>query len=103
MAVVYEVVHSRVRPEAEEAMLAVRPAMIDAVRARFPGMLDAQLVHLDDGSWLDIVTWSSREEAERAATGFSAIPEAAAMSGLLEEVLSFWHGTAAEPAGGVPR
>ena len=30
-------------------------------------MLDAQLVHLDDGTWMDIVTWESREAAEQAA------------------------------------
>jgi hypothetical protein len=61
-------------------------------------MLDAQLVHLDDGTWLDIVTWDSREAAERAAAQFLAIPEAGAMAGLLEEVMSFWHGEGAEPA-----
>ena len=98
MSAVYEVVHSRVRSEAQEEMLALRPAMIDAVRARCPGMLDAQLVHLDDGTWLDIVTWSSREAAERAAAQFGSIPEAVAMSRLVDEVLSFQHGVGAEPA-----
>jgi hypothetical protein len=98
MNAVYEVVHSRVRRGSEDEMLALRPAMIDAVRSRCPGMIDAQLVHLDDGTWLDIVTWSSREAAERAATQFADIPEAAAMSGLLEEVLSFRHGVGAEPS-----
>ncbi len=79
-------------------MLALRPAMINAVRDRCPGMLDAQLVHLDDGTWLDIVTWDSREAVRRAAGEFPTIPEAGAMAGLLEEIVSFWHGEGAEPA-----
>ena len=98
MSVVYEVVHSRIRVDAEADMLALRPAMINAVRDRCPGMLNAQLVHLDDGTWLDIVTWESREAVERAAAEFPSIPEAAAMAGLLDEIISFWHGEAAEPA-----
>jgi hypothetical protein len=98
MSAVYEVVHSRVRTDVEDEMLALRPTMIDAVRSRCPGMLDAQLVHLDDGTWLDIVTWSSREAAQRATEQFGSIPEAVAMSRLVDEVLSFRHGTAAEPA-----
>lgn len=69
--------------------------MIDAVRSRCPGMLDAKLVRLDDGTWMDIVTWDSREAAERAAAQFAAIPEVAAMSALLEDVLSFQHGVGA--------
>ena len=98
VGVVYEVVHSRIRDGAEADMLALRPAMIKAVRDRCPGMLDAQLVHLDDDTWLDIVTWDSREAAERASAQFPAIPEAGAMASLLEEIMSFWHGEGAEPA-----
>ena len=98
MSVVYEVVRSRVRPEAEEDMLRLRPRMIGAVRQRFPELLDARLVQLDDGSWLDLVQWSSREAAERAAGSMSEIPEAAAMMELIEELVSFEHGVDREPA-----
>jgi hypothetical protein len=37
VGVVYEVVHSRIREGAEADMLALRPAMINAVRYRCPG------------------------------------------------------------------
>ncbi len=97
MAVVYEVVRSRVRAGAEEEMLRLRPRMIAAVRERFPELIDARLVQLDDGSWLDLVQWSSREAAERAAASFAEIPEAAAMGALIEEVVSFEHGVDREP------
>ena len=89
MTVVYEVVRSRVRPGVEDEMLQLRPRMIAAVRQRFPELLDARLVQMEDGSWLDLVQWSSRDAAERAAASMPAIPEAAAMMGLLDEVVSF--------------
>ena len=94
---VYEVVRSRVRSGREQEMLALRPAMIAAVRDRFPDLLDATLVRMDDGTRLDIVRWRSRQAAEQAAAAFSEVPEARQMSELVEEVLAFDHGVLAEP------
>ncbi len=96
MAEVYEVVRSRVRAGREEEMLALRPAMIAAVRSRFPDLLDARLVRMDDGTWLDVVRWRSREAAEQAAAAFAEVPEARQMSELVEEIVSFEHGVLAE-------
>ncbi len=92
MSAVYELVRSRIRAGAEEQMLELRPRMIAAVRDRFPDLQDAHLLQLDDGSWLDVVRWGSRESAERAAATMQDIPEAAAMMGLIEEIVSFEHG-----------
>jgi hypothetical protein len=94
---VYEVVRSRIRAGREDEMLRLRGPMIEAVRSRFPDLIDARLVRLDDGTWLDIVRWRSREAAERAAAAFGEIAEARAMGELVEEVLSFEHGVGAEP------
>ena len=97
--IVYEIVRSRVPTDREEEMLRLRPVMIAAVRRRFPELIDARLVKLDDGSWLDIARWESREAAERAAQAFPEIPEAAAMGELIEEVVALEHGVDAEPDG----
>ena len=97
MGTVYEVVRSRVRDGAESEMLRLRPKMIDAVRSRFPELLDARLIQMDDGSWMDVIQWASRDAAERAAASIPDIPEAAAMMGLLEEIVSFEHGVDREP------
>ncbi len=97
MAAVYELVRSRIRTGAEDEMLRLRPRMIAAVRERFPELIDARLIRLDDGSWLDLVEWSSREAAERAAASMSEIPEAAAMADLIDEIVSFEHGVDSEP------
>ncbi len=85
------------RPGGEDDMLRLRPPMIAAVRRRFPDLIDARLIKLDDGTWLDIVRWRSRESAEGAAAAFGEIPEARAMGELIEEVLSFEHGIDVEP------
>jgi hypothetical protein len=95
---VYEVVRSRLRAGAEDEMLELRPRMIAAVRERFPELIEARLVQLDDGTWLDLVRWSSREAAEQAAASMAEIPEAAAMAELIEEIVSFEHGVDREPA-----
>ena len=94
---IYEIVRSRVRPEREEEMLRLRPAMIGAVRRQFPELMDARLIKLDDGTWLDLARWRSREAAQRAQEAFAQIPEASAMGELIEEIVSFEHGVDAEP------
>jgi hypothetical protein len=98
MSYVYEVVRSRVRAGAEEEMLRLRPRMIAAVQERFPDLVDARLIQMDDGSWMDVVRWRSREAAEQAAAAMPEIPEAAAMMGLIEEIVAFEHGLDREPA-----
>ncbi len=60
---------------AEETLLAERPAMLKALRERFPGCLAAYLVKEDDGTWLDVIIWRSREEAEESARLINTIPE----------------------------
>ena len=97
MSEVYEIVRSRVPADLEEEMLALRPRMIAAMKERFPALVDARLLKLDDGTWMDVVRWRSREAAERAAREFGEVPEARAMGALVEQVLSFEHGVDREP------
>jgi hypothetical protein len=65
-----------VREGGERALLAERPEMIAALRQAFPGALAAWLTKQDDGSWLDVIIWRSREEAEEAAQRIHEVPEA---------------------------
>lgn len=71
-----ELVLFTVRPEEEEEFVAERPAMLAAMRSRFTGLEHAFLARRDDGSWLDVVVWASRAEAEAAAAGIGDVPEA---------------------------
>jgi hypothetical protein len=52
--------------------------MVQALHRRYPGCLAAYLTREDDGSWLDIVLWRHREEAEQAAREVSSVPECVA-------------------------
>ena len=96
MADYYQVVHARVRAEDEDAMLAKRPAFVSAMKRAVPGLIDARLVKLDDGTWLDIVRWQSRESAEEAVAAHGRVPEAGEMDALVTEVVGFQQGHAVE-------
>lgn len=76
MTLCFELAHFTVRDGEEDALLAERPAMVRALQEAFPGMVAAWLTRQDDGSWLDIVLWRSRDEAEEAAERVDEVPEA---------------------------
>jgi heme-degrading monooxygenase HmoA len=72
----YEVVHAKVRDGVEEEMLSRRPALEAGVREKLPGLLEIRLVRLDDGTYLDVLRWESREAADAAIEKFDEVPEA---------------------------
>ena len=76
MTLTLELAAFTIRNGAEPALLAERPGMLTALQQTFPGALAAWLTRQDDGSWLDIVLWRSREEAEDAARRIHDVPEA---------------------------
>jgi hypothetical protein len=78
MRAVFELAEFTVAPEDEPTLLVGRAEMVEGMRRAFPGALAAWLTRLDDGSWLDIVLWRSREEAEDAAARIDEVPEARA-------------------------
>jgi hypothetical protein len=78
MPMTFELAHFHVRDEDEAAFLAERPEMIRALQQAFPGALAAWLTKQDDGSWLDVILWRSRKEAEDAAGRVDEVPEAKA-------------------------
>jgi hypothetical protein len=78
MTSVFELAAFTVRAGDEAAMLAERPVMIAALREAFPGLLAAWLTKRHDGSWLDVILWRTRAEAETAAKHVDSVPEAKA-------------------------
>jgi hypothetical protein len=71
-----ELVAFKVCSEDVPSLLEERPAMIDALQRAFPGAFAAWLCRQDDGTWLDVILWRSREEAEDAARRVDEVPEA---------------------------
>jgi heme-degrading monooxygenase HmoA len=88
MSEVIELARFNVDPESEAEFLATRPAMVAAVQEQVPGLRQISLVRLDDGSWVDVVVWSSRDAANRGARIASALPEARRWLGHVAEDVS---------------
>jgi pyrroloquinoline quinone (PQQ) biosynthesis protein C len=78
MALTFELATFSVREADEASLVAERPQMIAALGRAFPGLLAAWLAKRDDGSWIDVILWRSREEAERAAKHVDGVPSAKA-------------------------
>ena len=76
MTLTLELAAFTVREDAEPALLSERPEMLAALRQAFPAALAAWLAKQDDGSWLDVILWRSRQEAEEAAARIDQVPEA---------------------------
>jgi hypothetical protein len=76
MTLTLELAAFTVRDGAELALLAERPEMLAALRQAFPAALAAWLTRQDDGGWLDVILWRSRQEAEEAAQRINQVPEA---------------------------
>lgn len=60
---------ARFRPSdgQEEAMLASRPAFLEAAMEHFDGLKSVHLVKLDDGTYVDVAVWETREQCQLAA------------------------------------
>jgi hypothetical protein len=68
------------------------------MRKAVPGLVEARLVRLEDGTWLDVVAWASQADAEAAVAAHERVPEAAQMGTYISEVLSIQQGAVVEPA-----
>jgi antibiotic biosynthesis monooxygenase len=78
MPLTFELASFRIAPDDEAALLEERPEMVAALRRAFPGALGAWLTRQDDGRWMDIILWRSRDDAEDAARRIDEVPEARA-------------------------
>jgi hypothetical protein len=88
-----------VRPENEAALLAERPDMIAAFRREFPAALGAWLGKREDGTWVDVILWRSRADAEEAARRIREVPEAASWLRHIDELQGLEHLEVAHAAG----
>lgn len=69
----------------EQDLLAERTVVIAALRRSFPGLMSAWLTRRDDSSWLDVILWRTREDAEYSAAHVREVPEAVAWFKHLDE------------------
>jgi heme-degrading monooxygenase HmoA len=79
----YDVAHAKVREGAEEALVGRLPALHAGVRKQLPGLLEITLLRIDDGSYMHVLRWESREAADAAIEKFAEVPEAQEIHDLL--------------------
>jgi hypothetical protein len=91
MSQVFELAAFTVREGHQQALLAERKAMLTALGRVFPGLMSAWLTQRDDGSWLDVILWHSREQAENAAAHVTEVPEAAAWFSHIDQARGIEH------------
>jgi heme-degrading monooxygenase HmoA len=72
----YDIVHAKVRDGSDEEMMRRRPALEAGVLEKLPGLLDIHLLRLEDGTYIDLLRWESRETADAAIEMFANVPEA---------------------------
>ena len=87
-----ELARFTLHPDHAEDFLAATDAMVDTVRRHFDGMLHFSRARLDDGSYVELVLWRSREDAERAAAGVMEIPELAKLFSAIDRVVEMTQG-----------
>lgn len=85
----------------QQALLAERKAVITALGRAFSGLLSAWLSQRDDGSWLDVILWRSREQAEHPTAHATEVPEAAAWFTHIDQSRGIEHSRLRVPLAGV--
>jgi hypothetical protein len=99
MAEYLHVWRARVPEGNVQRLLEVRPAAIAEAQALCPELLGADLVRLEDGTWLDVLRWSAPDGDERLmqhAAKFDAVEK---MHALLEDADQVGRGEIVTGAG----
>lgn len=81
-----QVFRARVPRESVAALLDIRPAAIAEAQRLCPELLRADLVRVDDDTWLDVLTWSVPDGEERLMKRAAEFDALVKMHGLLEDV-----------------
>jgi hypothetical protein len=85
MAEYLQVWRARVPEGNVERLLQIRPAAIAEARGLCPELLGADLVRLEDGTWLDVLRWSAPDGEERLMQHAAKLDAVAKMHALLED------------------
>ncbi|MEV0394473.1 hypothetical protein [Polymorphospora rubra] len=101
MSVFVQVFRAKVAPSDVARLLEIRPAAIAQAQAKCPVPLRAELVKLDDGTWLDILTWSEPNGAEQLMEHAAELPLLGEMHSLIGQVMSVRAGEVAHSTHGL--
>ena len=93
-----QVWRARVPDDAVERLLAVRPVAIAEAQRLCPELLAADLVRLDDGTWLDVLRWTVPDGEERLMAHADKFDAMVKMHELLEDAAQVGRGAVVSPA-----
>ncbi len=79
----YEIVLYRLKPDTNRDRFLAISAQATVWLQQQPGYLGRELLE-DDGQWIDVVRWASRDDALSAASAFADVPEAAVFMAVVE-------------------
>ncbi|MFC8847431.1 MULTISPECIES: hypothetical protein [unclassified Micromonospora] len=83
-----QVFRATIDPANVSRLLEIRPAALAQAQAACPVLVRAELVRLDEQTWLDILTWSEPGGAAKLMAVAGELPLLGEMHSLLGEVLS---------------
>ena len=87
-----EIYRAKINPDDAERLMQIRATAVDEFRALVPELLQADLVRLEDGVWLDVLTWSEPVAQERIAQAAAGAPTSVEMHNLISEILDHDRG-----------
>lgn len=79
-------------PANVERLLEVRPLAIQEFQRALPELVRAELIRLDDDTWLDVLVWSEPVSKDRVSEAAMQSPSSVEMHGLVGEVISVERG-----------
>jgi hypothetical protein len=97
MAEYLQVWKARVDEANVERLLELRPAAIAEAERLCPELLAAELVHLEDGTWLDVLRWSRADGEERLMAHADRLDAVSKMHALLEDAEQVGRGEIVAP------
>jgi hypothetical protein len=86
MAEYLQVFRARVPRESVATLLEIRPVAIAEAQRLCPALLRAELVRLDDDTWLDVLTWSRADGEQRLMQRAAEFDAVTKMHDLLSDV-----------------
>jgi hypothetical protein len=81
-----QIFRARLREESVAPLLDIRPAAIAEAKRLCPELLSADLVRLDDGTWLDVLRWSREDGEEQLMKHAGEFDAVVRMHDLLRDV-----------------
>ena len=87
-----EIYRAKIDPADVERLLEIRADAVAEFQQEVPELLRAELVRLEDDTWLDIVLWSEPVGDERVEQACTVAPKSAEMHSIITNVLGHDRG-----------